>query len=58
MIKAREVAANRVNAPLNNIFLVQNSTDAINCLLKSLKWKAGDTIAIANTAYACVRKTV
>jgi hypothetical protein len=37
--------------------MVQNATDAINCLLKSLKWKAGDVVCIPNTAYACVRQT-
>jgi hypothetical protein len=27
-------------------------------LAKSLSWKAGDTIALPNTAYASIRKTV
>lgn len=27
-------------------------------MAKSLSWKAGDTIALPNTAYASIRKTV
>jgi selenocysteine lyase/cysteine desulfurase len=56
--KSREYLAKRINCKVQNLFLVQNATDAFNCLAKSMVWKAGETIAIPNTAYACVRKTV
>lgn len=38
--------------------MIQNATDGINSLLKSLNWTKGDVIALPNTAYSCVRKTV
>ncbi len=38
--------------------MVQNSTDAFNGLMKSLKWKEGDVILLPNTSYNSVRNTV
>jgi selenocysteine lyase/cysteine desulfurase len=38
--------------------MVQNATEAINCLLKSLSWSANDVVVLPNTAYISVRKTV
>jgi selenocysteine lyase/cysteine desulfurase len=54
----RVYVASKINCPQKNVYLVQNATDAINCLLKSMKWKEGDTILLPNTAYASIRKTV
>lgn len=54
----RAYIAGRINCPTKNVYLIQNATDGINCLLKSLLWKNGDVILIPNTAYPCVRKTV
>ena len=56
--KTREFAAKRVQCNTKNLFIVQNATDAFNSFVKSLPWKAGDTIALPNTSYSCIRKTV
>lgn len=56
--QTREIVAKRVQCKTNNIFIVQNATDAFNCLAKSLPWKGGETIALPNTAYASIRKTI
>jgi selenocysteine lyase/cysteine desulfurase len=53
----RSVVAKRINCKPGNVFLVQNATDAINCLVKSIKWNEGDCILLPSTAYSCVRKT-
>lgn len=50
--------ANKVNCPLSNVYMVQNATDAINCLTKSLQWSAGDVVLLSNLAYASIRKTI
>ena len=55
--KMREYVAQLVNCPLKNLFLVQNATDAYNCLLKSMEWNEGDVIALPNTAYTAIRRT-
>lgn len=54
----RAYVAGKINCPTKNVYLIQNATDGINCLLKSMLWKSGDAILIPNTAYPCVRKTV
>jgi selenocysteine lyase/cysteine desulfurase len=33
------------------VFIVENATDGINSVLKSLTWSEGDVIVIPNTAY-------
>ena len=55
--KTRQFVASLINCKTDNLFMVQNATDAYNCLVKSISWEEGDVIAIPNTAYACVRKT-
>lgn len=50
--------AKQVNSKPDNLFFVQNATDGINSLAKSLDWKKGDVVALPNTAYSCVKKTV
>jgi len=54
----RAYIAARINCPTKNLYLIQNATDGINCLLKSMSWKNGDAILIPNLAYPCVRNTV
>lgn len=54
----RSYIASKINCPTKNVFIVQNATDAINCIAKSLKWNQGDVILLPNIAYACVRKTI
>jgi selenocysteine lyase/cysteine desulfurase len=54
----RAFVAGRVNCPLGNVFMVQNATDAINCLAKSLLWSPGDVVLLSNLAYASIRKTI
>lgn len=56
--KTRELVAEKVQCKISNLFIIQNATDGINSLVKSLPWKAGDTIAILNITYSCVKKTV
>lgn len=43
---------------MQNVFIVENATDGINSVLKSLTWNEGDVVLIPNTAYGCVRQTV
>lgn len=54
----RAYVATKIHCPTKNVYFVQNATDGINSLLKSLKWQTGDVILLPNIAYACVRKTV
>ncbi len=54
----RKYVANMINCPTKNVFLVQNATDAFNCLVKSMKWTAGDIVLLPNTAYSSIRKTL
>jgi isopenicillin-N epimerase len=41
-----------------NLAFVENTSDGINAILRSLAWKPGDEIVLANHAYAAVRNTV
>lgn len=54
----RGFIAQKVNSPTKNIFIVQNATDAINCIAKSLRWSPGDVVLLPNIAYASIRKTI
>ena len=56
--QVRAFVARKVNAKTENIYMVQNATDAFNGLMKSLDWKVGDIVLLPNTAYASIRKTV
>lgn len=40
------------------IAFVENATDGINAVLRSLRWVAGDEIVLANHAYGAVRNAV
>lgn len=56
--ETRTIVADHIKCSADNVFMVQNATDAINSLAKSLKWEKGDVIALPNTAYSCVKQTV
>lgn len=54
----RDYVGKYVNAPKDNIFMVENASDGFNGFAKSIKWNEGDVIAIPNTSYAMVKQTV
>lgn len=54
----RSYIASKINCSAKNVFIVQNATDAFNCIAKSLKWAEGDIILLPNIAYASIRKTI
>ena len=56
--RIRKLTAQRVHCKLENLFLVQNITDAFNCLTKSLEWSQGDTVLLPNTAFKANRNTI
>lgn len=47
-----------VGASPSRLALVENATAAINAVLRSLRWQAGDRIVLANHAYPAVRHMV
>ena len=54
----REKVASWVGCKPDNLFIVQNATDAFNCLMKSMEWEEDDVVLLPNTAYAAIKKTV
>lgn len=54
----RSFIAARIHCPTKNVFIVQNATDAINCIAKSITWKAGEVILLPNIAYSSIKKTI
>ena len=49
--KCREIAAKAINAERRDCVFVMNATTAVNEILRSLKWNAGDTILYYSTIY-------
>lgn len=41
-----------------NLAFVENATQGVNAVLRSLRWNAGDRIVLANHAYPAVKNTV
>jgi selenocysteine lyase/cysteine desulfurase len=58
LFDVRTFVAERINCKPQNVFLVENGTDGINCIMKSFNWKEGDVVLLPNTAYPCIRKTI
>ncbi|CAG8491600.1 12800_t:CDS:2 [Ambispora leptoticha] len=54
--KARTQVAAFVNADINEIVFVQNTTTAINAVLKSLSYQEGDKLLFFSTAYKAIRE--
>ena len=47
-----------VGASPSRLALVENATAAVNAVLRSMRWQAGDRIVLANHAYPAVKNTV
>jgi len=47
-----------VGASPSRLALVENATAGVNAVLRSLRWKSGDRIVLANHAYPAVKNTV
>ena len=56
--EVRQFVAKEVNAPVDNIFLVENASDGFNGFARSIDWKEGDVVAMPNTSYAMVKRTL
>lgn len=54
----RSYIASKINCSTKNVFIIQNATDRINCIAKSMKWTSNDAILLPTTAYASIRKTI
>ena len=49
--------AKALGASPDNFVFVENVTEAINCVLKSMKFNAGDAVLITSHTYAAVNNT-
>ena len=56
--RSRRRLANLVNAPVSDLVLVENASDAVNSLLRSYPFKHGDKILRLSTAYSMVVDTI
>ncbi|KAG9303972.1 hypothetical protein G9A89_005882 [Geosiphon pyriformis] len=54
--KARAEVAQFVNTDTNEIVFVQNTTTAINSVLKSLRYEVGDKLLFLSTIYSALRE--
>jgi isopenicillin-N epimerase len=50
--------ANFVGAVSSTLAFVENATTGVNAVLRSMQWKPGDRIVLANHAYPAVKNTV
>ena len=57
-IKSRELIANYINADADNLVLIENASDAVNLVMKSLLTKTGEKVLLFDFAYNMVVKTV
>ncbi|CAM9330703.1 unnamed protein product [Phaeothamnion confervicola] len=53
--EARRLIAEHANADVADVVLVENASAAVNAVLRSLPWAAGDGILLLSTAYKMVR---
>ncbi len=58
LAQARDRLADFVHAPRNATHFVGNATEACAAVLRSIPWKAGDRVVLANHAYPAIRHTV
>jgi isopenicillin-N epimerase len=54
----RERLARFVNAPVSRTAFVDNTTEGINTILRSLRWRRGERLVVANHAYPAVRNAL
>lgn len=55
---ARDRLADFVRAPRDDTHFVTNATEGCAAVLRSIDWRAGDRIVLANHAYPAIRNTV
>ena len=51
-----KIVAKELNAPNGDVVIVENATEAINSVLKSVKYQEGETILIFDIAYRMVEE--
>lgn len=56
--KSRERLAQLVNAPVDEVVIVQNATTGINTVLRNLTYKEKDVIVYFDTVYGAIEKTL
>lgn len=56
--RAREVVAELVKVPADEVVLVPNATMGVNTVLRNLRFAPGDKIVYLSTAYGACEKTV
>lgn len=56
--ESRKAMASYLGVPVDEVVFVSNATNAINVLLRSLKFKKGDVILHLSTVYGAVQKTI
>jgi len=53
--KCREIVANAIHVNMSDRVFVMNATTGVDEMLRSLPWKAGDSILYYSTAYGSSR---
>ena len=56
--RSRKKLAALINAPLSEVVLVENASDAVNSILRSYPFQQGDKILRLQTAYSMVTETI
>ncbi len=56
MNEVRSIIAKKINCKTDNLFLVENATDAFNCIMKSFDWKEGDVLLVPTFAYTSINR--
>lgn len=56
--QARERIAELIRAPLDDVVLVENASTAVNAILRSFPFHAGDVVLVFSSAYQMVTETL
>ncbi|XP_077987122.1 uncharacterized protein LOC144441424 [Glandiceps talaboti] len=50
-------AADFVGANIEHLVFVENATSGINCIMKSMKWRKGDSVLVSSLTYPAIKNT-
>ncbi|XP_077987113.1 uncharacterized protein LOC144441416 [Glandiceps talaboti] len=49
--------ADFVGANIEHLVFVENTTSGINCIMKSMKWRKGDSVLVSSLTYPAIKNT-